>query len=80
MLPKYSQNETVIVIGDQPVAPTEDYAIRFVRSEGGPCRAVLYHKDEPVPEPHRFMAVGQTRCGPGVGPTAGATGQDGQRL
>lgn len=65
MRPKYTQNETVLVIGDQPVAPTEDYAIRFVRSEGGPCRAVLYHKDQPVPEPHRFMVLGQTRAADG---------------
>lgn len=64
MTPKYAQNEILLVVGDQPVAPTEEYAIRFVRGEGGPARAVLYRRGEPVTEPHRFMAVGQTRADP----------------
>lgn len=62
MIIEYAQNEVFLVIDGQPVAPTEDYSIRLERAEAGPCRAVLYHKDQPVTEPHRFLTHAQTRA------------------
>lgn len=60
-IPEYAHTETLILLDGHPVAASEEYSIRFVRSGGGPARAALFRGEDPVKEPHRFLASARTR-------------------